>query len=81
MVNADDRLAGNRPSERHRAARRRQHGFASFGGKINTTMPGTPDDGWQSELPLYRGRRRGVASRQASEAEEPPRQGPERRAR
>ena len=56
MVNADDRLAGNRPSERHRAARRRQHGFASLSGKINTTMSGAPDDGWGSELPLYRGR-------------------------
>jgi hypothetical protein len=56
VVDADDGLAGDRPSEHDRAARRCQDGLTRFGDKINTAVPGAPDERWGSEPPLHNGR-------------------------
>jgi hypothetical protein len=53
VVNADDRLASNRASEYHRAARGGQDGLTGLGDKINTAVPGGPGECWRSEPSLH----------------------------
>jgi hypothetical protein len=55
VVNADDGLASDRSSERHRAARRRQDRVARLGDKINAAVTGCPSERWGSESPLHHG--------------------------
>jgi hypothetical protein len=56
VIDADDGPASNRPSEHHRAARRRNNGLTRCGDKINTAVPGVPCERCGSEASLHHGR-------------------------